>query len=163
LRPVTICALSGSVYGGACDMAMATDFAIGTEGMEMRLSAAAVGIHYYPGGILRCVRRFGVMRAKQMFVAARSFTDQELLAMEYVQRLVPPQGLDDAVRDLIDSMRPLAPRNQLLLKRSINEVAQGCHRIEVLRQRQEESIRTDEFREGTAAFAERREPRFSKL
>ncbi|MGH7126307.1 MAG: enoyl-CoA hydratase/isomerase family protein, partial [Stellaceae bacterium] len=35
LRIPTICALNGSVYGGATDMALACDFRIGVEGMEL--------------------------------------------------------------------------------------------------------------------------------
>ena len=48
LRPITICALPGSVYGGATDLALACDFRLGVQGMEMHMPAGALGIHYYP-------------------------------------------------------------------------------------------------------------------
>jgi enoyl-CoA hydratase/carnithine racemase len=45
-RPVTICALNGSVYGGATDVVLACDLRIGLQGLEWRMPATALGLHY---------------------------------------------------------------------------------------------------------------------
>lgn len=70
LRPVTVCALAGSVYGGATDLVLACDFAIGVTGLQARMPAAALGLHYYPGGLSRFVSRLGLVQAKRAFLAA---------------------------------------------------------------------------------------------
>jgi hypothetical protein len=49
----TICALNGSVYGGATDLALCCDFRIGVRGTGMFMPAARFGLHYYPGGLRR--------------------------------------------------------------------------------------------------------------
>ena len=59
-RPVFICALNGSVYGGACELALACDFRIGVIGMEMRLPPAVLGLVYFASGLKRIVSRIGL-------------------------------------------------------------------------------------------------------
>src|SRR5574343_462346 len=46
-RPLTLCALPGSVYVVATDLALACDFRFGVQGMELRMPAGALGRHYY--------------------------------------------------------------------------------------------------------------------
>ena len=81
LRPVTICALNGSVYGGATDVVLACDLRIGLQGIEWRMPATALGLHYYPSGLQRYVSRFGVNGAKHAFLTARPFSAGQLQAM----------------------------------------------------------------------------------
>jgi enoyl-CoA hydratase/carnithine racemase len=45
-----VCALNGSVYGGATDLMLACDLSVGLPGVEFRMPATALGLHYYPGG-----------------------------------------------------------------------------------------------------------------
>ena len=51
LRPITVCALNGSVYGGATDLMLACDLSVALTGTEFRMPATALGLHYYPGGL----------------------------------------------------------------------------------------------------------------
>ena len=67
LRPPTLCALSGDVYGGATDLVLACDFTIAVDTVRMRMPAAALGLHYYPSGIVRYVSRLGVLQASAHF------------------------------------------------------------------------------------------------
>ena len=52
-RPVCIAVLHGSVYGGATDLALACDFRLGAEGIDMFMPAARLGMHYYRSGLER--------------------------------------------------------------------------------------------------------------
>jgi enoyl-CoA hydratase/carnithine racemase len=45
LRPITVCALNGSVYGGATDLVLACDLGVGLAGIEFRMPATAIGLH----------------------------------------------------------------------------------------------------------------------
>jgi enoyl-CoA hydratase/carnithine racemase len=160
LRPLTVCALNGSVYGGATDLVLACDFALGVQGLQMRMPAAALGLHYYPGGIARFVSRLGVTMAKRAFLGADTFGDQELLAMGYVGELASADGFDAAVQRRVRSLLALAPLAQQALKRSLNEVARGEFDAARLRERQRISQGSDDFAEGCRAYAERRPPVF---
>lgn len=64
----TICALNGSVYGGATDLALCCDVRLGVEGTRMFMPAARIGLHYYPDGMRRYVRELGLAQAKRLFL-----------------------------------------------------------------------------------------------
>ncbi len=51
----TVARLNGGIHGGATDLALACDFRIGVAGLTLRMPAARLGLHYYPGGLQRAV------------------------------------------------------------------------------------------------------------
>ncbi|MFY9514440.1 MAG: enoyl-CoA hydratase/isomerase family protein, partial [Rubrivivax sp.] len=77
----TIARFNGSVYGGATDLALACDFRVGVTGMELRMPAAALGLHYYPSGLQRYVSRLGLPAAKRLFLLAETVPATTLLAL----------------------------------------------------------------------------------
>lgn len=160
LRPVTVAAVNGSVYGGATDLVLACDFAIGVAGMEMRMPALQLGLHYYPGGVARYVSRLGIVQAKRAFLGADTFGDRELLAMGFVGELAAAADFDAAVQRRVQGLLALAPLAQQLMKRSLNETAGGDFDAGRLRERLQRTQRSADFAEGTRAFAERRAPDF---
>jgi len=163
LRPVTLCALNGSVYGGAADLVLACDFAIGVTGIQMRMPAAAIGMHIYPGAVSRFVSRIGLANAKRAFLAAETFGAGDLLAMGYVQKLVAPDELEGAVHARINEVLTLAPRAVQMLKASLNEVARGDFDASRLSARHEQSKQAADFAEARLAFNEHRKPVFKGL
>src|ERR687893_246892 len=70
VRVPTIARLQGGVYGGATDLALACDFRIGHEGIEMVMPAGRLGVHYYASGLRRYVSRLGLNTAKRLFLTA---------------------------------------------------------------------------------------------
>ncbi len=96
----TIARLNGSVYGGATDLALACDFRVGVTGMELRMPAARLGLHYYPRGLQRYVSRLGLATAKRLFLLADTLGGEELLHVGYLDALVPEAGLDGHVEGL---------------------------------------------------------------
>jgi enoyl-CoA hydratase/carnithine racemase len=160
LRPITLAAVNGSVFGGATDLVLACDFAIGVRGMRMRMPAARIGLHYYPGGISRFVSRLGVVQAKRAFLGADTFDDHELLAMGFVGGLADAAGFDAAVTQRVQGLLALAPMAQQSMKQSLNEAARGDFNPVRLRQRLEATQRSEDLAEGARAFAERRVPVF---
>src|SRR5690606_2542591 len=69
-RPVTVAVMQGSVYGGGTDFALACDFRIGVQGMEMFMPAARLGLHFYRRGLERYFTRLGLDNAKRLFPTA---------------------------------------------------------------------------------------------
>jgi enoyl-CoA hydratase/carnithine racemase len=75
MRMPTLCALNGSVYGGATDMALACDFRLGVKGMRFFMPAARFGLHYYPSGLRRYTQKVSPSFAKRAFLLSEDFTD----------------------------------------------------------------------------------------
>lgn len=156
----TVARLNGSVYGGATDLALACDFRIGVDAMELRMPAARLGLHYYPSGLRRCVTRLGLGAAKRLFLLAETVPADELLAIGYLDRCVSATTLDDAVRHVADALAAGAPLAVRGMKASLDEIAGGRDDLATLREREARCAASDDLREGLRAFAERRTPRF---
>lgn len=157
----TICRFNGSVYGGATDLALACDFRIGIDSMRLRMPAARLGLHYYPNGLRRYVTRLGLRAAKRLFLLADEVGAADLLAIGYLDDAVPAERLDDAVDRVATALGAGAPLAVRGMKVSLDEIARGEIDLEKLGARQAACAASDDLREGRAAFAERRAPRFS--
>lgn len=161
LRPVTVCGLNGSVYGGATDLVLACDFSTGVEGMQARMPAAALGLHYYPGGVRRFVTRLGVPCAKRMFLGAETFDGAELQRMGFVQQRVAAEAHTAVVEAQVLGLLQLAPLALQTLKASINEVAQGDFDAERLRARMALTQASHDFQAACKAFVNKQTPVFT--
>ena len=125
------------------------------------MPAARLGLHYYPSGLQRFVSRLGLAAAKHLFLLAETVSADELLRIGYLDALVAPDALDAEVgriAALLSGNAPLAVRG---MKQSLDEIAGGVFEPARLRERETECAASDDLREGLAAFAERREPRFN--
>ncbi len=156
----TVARLNGSVYGGATDLALACDFRIGVAGMELRMPAARLGLHYYPRGMQRYVTRLGLQAAKRLFLRAEAVGAEELLRIGYLDELVTPEALDAAVARLAQALEAGAPLALRGMKQSLNEIARGELDAQRLDARVQRCATSDDLREGLAAFAARRSPEF---
>jgi 1,4-dihydroxy-2-naphthoyl-CoA synthase len=160
LRPVTICALNGSVYGGATDLVLACDLRIALQGVQWRMPAAALGLHYYPSGLRRYVSLFGEQAAKRAFLTARPFSIEQLQALGLFEAVCSVQDWQATLQDLIDDIVKLAPLAVQETKRSIREIASGEYHLGRLQAREALTSQSEDFAEGRAAFTERRTPVF---
>ncbi|MCW5636242.1 MAG: enoyl-CoA hydratase/isomerase family protein [Rubrivivax sp.] len=156
----TIARLNGGVFGGATDLALACDFRIGVTGMELRMPAARLGLHYYGSGLVRYVSRLGLPAAKRLFLLGETVGAGQLLLLGYLDALVEPAALDDEVERIAASLLAGAPLALQGMKQSLNEVARGELDPVRLRAREQRCATSADLREGLAAFAERRAPRF---
>jgi len=160
LRSITICALNGSVYGGATDLVLACDVRLALEGIEWRMPAAALGLHYYPSGLQRYVSHFGVAAAKRAFLTAQVFSSAQLQSLGLFESFSSAADFPIQLASLVNDVMALAPLAAQATKRSLNEIAAGHYNEDVLREREISSSRTEDFAEGLKAFAERRKPVF---
>lgn len=160
LRPVTLCVLEGSVYGGATDLVLACDLALAAEGVEMRMPAAALGLHYYPSGLQRYVSRLGVSVAKRAFLTAEALDAATLLRVGYVQELHPREALPARVQALAAHIASLSPLALETTKQSLNELARGEFDVQRLRERIDRTMASEDFAEGRLAFAQKRKPQW---
>jgi enoyl-CoA hydratase len=156
----TIARLNGSVYGGATDLALACDFRVGVAGMELRMPAAALGLHYYPSGLQRYVSRLGLSAAKRLFLLAQAVPAEELHRLGYLDDVAEADGLDAAVGRISAPLLAGAPLALRGMKLSLDEIARGQRDDTRLQQRVQRCADSADLREGLAAFAERRPPRF---
>lgn len=158
--PITIARLNGSVYGGATDLALACDFRVGVTGMQMFMPAARLGLHYYPDGMRRWVTRVGLGASKRFFLTGETFDDQALLAIGFLDWLVPPEQLDGSVAELLSRLGSAAPAALLGMKSALDALVRGEVDLAELQHRFEISLSSQDIREGVGAWLEKRKAAF---
>ncbi len=156
----TVARLHGGVYGGATDLALACDFRVGEAGLQLRMPAARIGLHYYPGGLQRYVSRLGLAAAKRLFLLAETVEAATLRSIGYLDAVVATDALDAEVERLAAALGDGAPLALSGMKQSLNEVASGRADAAVLAARVQCCATSSDLQEGLAAWAERRAPRF---
>lgn len=161
MRPITICALNGSVYGGATDLVLACDLRLGLQGAEWRMPAAALGLHYYPSGLQRYLRLFGESAAKRAFLTARTFNTAQLAQLGIFEEFVAADDWRLTLDALIQEVNSLAPLAAQGTKKSLSELAAGHVDVQALADRQHVTKQSADFAEGRKAFLERRKPVFT--
>jgi enoyl-CoA hydratase len=160
-RPVTIAVLHGGVYGGATDLALACDFRVGAEGIDMFMPAARLGLHYYRSGMERYVSRLGLDNAKLLFLTSRKIAAAQMLRIGYLTQLVDSAGLDEEVAALSRDCASMAPLALLGMKRHLNRMARGTLHVDEFNADALRAFQSADLREGQAAWTEKRAPRFT--
>ncbi|MGH8799540.1 MAG: enoyl-CoA hydratase/isomerase family protein, partial [Casimicrobiaceae bacterium] len=121
----TICALNGSVYGGATDLALCCDFRLGVRGSRMFMPAAKFGLHYYPGGLRRAVEALGAAQAKRVFLTAQTLDAEEMLHIGFLTELVDREALDARVAAYVAALGECEPAVVKSMKRQIRAIVAG--------------------------------------
>jgi len=160
-RPVTIAVVHGGAYGGGTDLALACDFRIGTHAAEMFMPAARLGLHYYRGGLERYVARLGLDAAKRIFLTGERLDAQAMRACGFLTDLVGVDELEASVQRLTDALVAMAPLALLGMKKHLNRIARGALDVDELHADIARAAASEDLREGAAAWAAKRPPKFS--
>lgn len=161
LRPVTIAAIQGGIYGGATDLALACDFRIGTPACDMFVPAAKLGLLFYRSGLERCVSRLGLSVAKRVMLQADRFSAQEMLDCGFLDRLAPSvDELHARIDELTATLAGMAPLALLGMKKHLNRIARGTLDADEFARDVAQSNASEDLREGQLAWQHKRAPRF---
>ena len=160
----TVAAITGHALGGGCEMALACDFRVMTEG-DARIGLPEIGLGIIPGGggTQRLPRLLGRARAADMLMLGTRLGAGEAERIGLVTRAcaTPEATLAEAVA-LADRLSQMPAPGLRLIKRCLNDGVDGDldHGLAIERDAVVEALSQPEAREGIAAFVERRSPRF---
>ncbi|OLE01105.1 MAG: crotonase [Actinobacteria bacterium 13_1_20CM_4_69_9] len=160
-KPV-IAKLRGYAFGVGLELALACDFRIASDDVELGLPEVKIGMIPGSGGTQRLARMVGLGRAKDMVMRGRRIDAEEARAIGLVTEVVAPAELDAAVTRLVDELRALSPLALGLAKRVLNHASDGplALGLEVEGLAYGLLRSTEDFREGVEAFGEKRPPNF---
>ena len=100
LPGLTIAALNGTLAGGAFGMALACDLRIAVPEAKFFYPVMKLGYLPQPSDPARLAALVGPARAKLVLMGGARLSAEEALRFGLVDRLVPSDGLHEAVRDL---------------------------------------------------------------
>lgn len=157
-----VCAVRGWAAGLGCQLALAADFTIAAETSRFWLPFAKRGFTPDSGATWLVPRLIGIARAKEMLMLGRPVSGLDAAAWGMIHRAAPDGGLDAAVEELITELATGPTVAIGLTKRCIHSALDGGI-VDAMADEAmalELSSRTSDFREGLAAFTDRRDPRF---
>jgi enoyl-CoA hydratase len=157
-----IAAVNGFALGGGCELAMACDFRIASENAKFGQPEVNLGVPPGYGGTQRTTRLLGPGMALFMCLTGETIDAPEALRIGLVQRVVPIGELMPEARRIAGLITAKAPLAITATKRAIREgaalpLAEGLA-LEALHFGA--MVSTNDFREGTRAFLEKRKPVF---
>jgi len=157
-----VCAVRGWAAGLGCQLALAADFAVASEDARFWLPFTKRGFTPDSGSTWLLPRLIGVARAKEMLMLGRPIRGADAAAWGMIHRAVAADALDGAAESLVDELAAGATVALGLTKHCLHGALDGGHvaAMEVEAMALELASRTRDFREGLAAFKERRDPAF---
>ncbi|MDP3492020.1 MAG: enoyl-CoA hydratase [Hyphomonadaceae bacterium] len=152
--------INGFCIGGGMVIASACDIRICSEGSRFGVPAGKLGLGYELDNLARLQSIVGRGIAMEMLATARHFSAQEAMAAGFVNRIVPPAMLESTIREMAEQIAMTAPLSFAAAKLASRAA------IDPARQDEAQSaidtcFDSDDFKEGRAAFRDRRIPTFA--
>jgi 2-(1,2-epoxy-1,2-dihydrophenyl)acetyl-CoA isomerase len=158
-----VCRVQGWCAGIGLHLALAADFTVAAEDARFWEPFAQRGFTPDSGATWLLPRRIGEARAREMLLLGREVDGREAAAWGMVHRAVPAEHLDDAVAEVVSRLAT-GPTVALGLTKWLLHAGAAASLDAQLRNEAfalELSSRSEDFREGLAAFREKRPPRFT--
>jgi 2-oxoglutaroyl-CoA hydrolase len=160
-KPV-IAQLHGYCFGVGLELALACDFRVASDDVQLALPEITLGMIPGSGGASRLVKLIGASRTKDVVMRGRRVSAAEAYSWGLLCGVVPRDGLGAAVASLADE---LAARPALALRtaKRVIDTAQDAPLSVAMEQ---EGLAygllrgTHDFAEGVSSFVEKRKPRY---
>jgi enoyl-CoA hydratase len=162
-KPV-IAAVNGFALGGGCELAMACTLRLAADTAGFGLPEINLGLIPGFAGTQRLARLIGKTRAMELILTGKSITASEALAIGLVNRVVPAANLMNEARALAAELAA-KPAIALRYAMDMDAVNGGTEMPFAEACRLEASLfgmltATEDMKEGTRAFLEKRAPQF---
>jgi enoyl-CoA hydratase len=161
-RP-TIAAINGYALGGGCELALACDIRVAAD--TARLGQPEVGLGIIPGAgaTQRLPRLVGIGWAKHLILTGEIIDAKQALEIGLVTAVMPAAQLKVRTRELAKKILRHGPLATRLAKLALNASARVDLDSGLLIETLAQAIcySSDDKREGTTAFLEKRKARFT--
>jgi len=160
-KPV-LAAVNGPAAGAGLSFACACDLRIAAESATFVPAFISIGLVPDMGGTFFTTRLLGPARAFEWMTSGRRLSAAEALDWGLVSEVVPDEHLAERAADRAAELAAMPTRGFGFSKRLYDhaETATLEEQLEREAQLQAAATQTDDFREGVAAFLEKRDPRF---
>jgi enoyl-CoA hydratase len=160
LRTPVIMAINGFALGGGCELAMAGDILIAAENAKFGQPEVNLGLIPGYGGSQRMTRLVGKGMATYLCLTGEMIDAHEAFRIGLVQKVVPLADLMNEAKRVAAVIASKAPLAIAACKRAINN---GAHlsiddALEIEALEFGTLVDTEDIKEGTGAFLEKRKP-----
>ncbi|MFP3868157.1 MAG: methylmalonyl-CoA decarboxylase [Desulfobacteraceae bacterium] len=159
-----IAMIEGSVWGGACELALVCDILIGADTASFAITPARIGVPYNPAGILHFINRVGMATVKEMFFTAQPIAAPRALAVGLLNHLVAAAELESFTYQMARGITLNSPLSISVIKEQLrllgNAMPLSPETFERIQGLREKVYHSKDYLEGQQAFLEKRPPDF---
>jgi methylmalonyl-CoA decarboxylase len=159
-----IAMVTGAVWGGACDLAMTCDIAIGDPTSSFCMTPARLGVPYNASGLIHFIGRVGLNIAKEMFFTASPIDAERAAHLGLLNHLVAAEELESFTLAMARQIASLSGAAIEVIKEQFRVLTmtrplpvETFERIHALRAK---VYNSHDYSEAIEAFLEKRPPQF---
>jgi enoyl-CoA hydratase len=157
-----IAAVNGVAAGGGCELALSCHIRLASDAAQFSLPETKLGMIPAYGGTQRAARVLGLSRALELMLAGQTLSATDALRYGLINRITEPARLMDEAEALAHTISELAP---LAIRACLKAVTRGIELpleqgLELEAELFSGLFETEDVREGTRAFLEKRPPVF---
>jgi enoyl-CoA hydratase len=160
-KPV-IAAVNGFALGGGCELAMACHLRIASENAKFGQPEVNLGLIPGYGGTQRLVQYLGKSKAAELMMTADMIGAQVALQLGLLNYVTTPEQLIPKCLEIMEKIKTKSPAAIAGVIRSVNAFYEDG--VDGFKREIEEfgkCFSTEDFKEGTSAFLEKRKANFT--
>lgn len=157
-----VAGIQGAAVGGGLGLALSADFRVGVPESRLTANFARLGFHHGFALTVTLPRVVGRQRAMELLLTGVRLKGPAAHEIGLLDRLVPLDQLDEAVRGFALEIAASAPLAVAAVRRTMRDglAEEASRAMERERAEQDRLAATADFAEGVRASSERRAPRF---
>jgi enoyl-CoA hydratase len=155
-------AVNGDCVGGGVELLLSTDIRVAAPHARFGLPEVKWSIYPFGGATVKLIQQIGYVHAMDLLLTARLIDASEAARLDLINRVVPATELMPWALHTAELIAGNSPSAVQAVKRQISAtVADHARTREALDQHLGDGVRASpHFREGIAAFREKRQPRY---
>jgi enoyl-CoA hydratase/carnithine racemase len=160
-KPI-VAAVNGDCVGGGVELLLATDIRAAAPHARFGLPEVKWSIYPFGGATVKLPQQIGHVHAMDLLLTGRLVDAAEAARLGLINRIVPAEGLLDWALETASQIAAHSPSAVQAVKRQISAtIADHARAREPLEQELGDRVRASaHFKEGVAAFLEKRRPRY---
>lgn len=157
-----ICAVNGVAAGAGANIALACDITLAARSASFIQAFCKIGLIPDSGGTWTLPRLAGMARAKGMALLGDKIPAEQAESWGMIWQCVDDEKLMEETMKLARHLATQPTKGLALIKRAMNASANNTfdEQLDLERDLQRLAGRTEDYREGVAAFMEKRQPSF---
>jgi enoyl-CoA hydratase len=161
LKKPTIAMVQGYAIGGGCELASAADFRFADTNGKFGITPAKLGLVYGLDAAKQLVSLVGPSNAKWILYSGQIMDVDRAFRIGLVDEVYSPEEIVEKTYEFAQLLCTRAQFTIRSMKYIIGQVVDGqFHDDEITKALRQDSFSTEDYKEGVAAFMEKRKPEF---
>ena len=162
LKIPVICKINGVAAGAGVGIALACDFVVANEKASFIQAFCKIGLVPDSGNSFFLPKLVGIARAKELCMLGNKLSASTALEYGLIYKVYSPETIDNEVQKLANHFSAAPTYGLSLIKKALNESLENTleEQLELEKNLQRAAGHSNDYKEGVAAFLQKRAPKF---